>query len=44
MHVQEDHESDEDNEGGLAQHFVKDYFACTRDLINGVHPQAPRPY
>ncbi|KAG1870221.1 hypothetical protein DFJ58DRAFT_723118 [Suillus subalutaceus] len=44
MRAQEDHERDEDNEGGLVQHFVKDYFACARDLINGVHPQAPRPY
>ncbi|KAG1856135.1 hypothetical protein F4604DRAFT_1590413 [Suillus subluteus] len=46
MRAQEDregHESDEDNEGGLAHHFVKDYFACARDLINSVHPQAPRP-
>ncbi|KAG1726239.1 hypothetical protein EDB19DRAFT_1833533 [Suillus lakei] len=44
MHAQEDHKSDEDHEGGFAQHFVKDYFACTRDLIHGVHPQAPCPY
>ncbi|KAG1744030.1 uncharacterized protein EDB91DRAFT_1050772 [Suillus paluster] len=44
MHAQEDHKSDKDNEGGLAQHFVKDYFAFACDLINGVHPQAPRPY
>ncbi|KAG1820808.1 hypothetical protein DFJ58DRAFT_673237, partial [Suillus subalutaceus] len=47
MRAQEDregHESDEDNEGGLAHHFVKDYFACAHDLINSVHPQAPRPY
>ncbi|KAG2750887.1 hypothetical protein P692DRAFT_201710227 [Suillus brevipes Sb2] len=44
MRAQEDHKRDEDNEGGLGQHFVKDYFACARDLINGVHPQAPRPY
>ncbi|KAG1722450.1 uncharacterized protein EDB91DRAFT_1256069 [Suillus paluster] len=44
MYVQKDHESDKDNEGGLAQHFVKDYFACACDLINGVHPQAPHPY
>ncbi|KAG2344282.1 hypothetical protein BDR05DRAFT_860035, partial [Suillus weaverae] len=44
MRAQEDHERDEDNEGGLVQHFVKDYFACVHDLINGVHPQAPRPY
>ncbi|KAG1854545.1 hypothetical protein F4604DRAFT_1932816 [Suillus subluteus] len=47
MRAQEDregHESDEDNEGGLTHHFVKDYFACTRDLINSVHPQAPHPY
>ncbi|KIK35753.1 hypothetical protein CY34DRAFT_95542, partial [Suillus luteus UH-Slu-Lm8-n1] len=38
------HKGDEDNESGLAQHFVKDYFACVCDLINGVYLQACHPY
>jgi hypothetical protein len=40
----EEDESDEDNDTGMVLHSVKDYFARAHDLVDGVHPQAPRPY
>ena len=42
---EEHHDNENDcDDDGTALHSVKDYFSYAHDLINGVHPQAPRPY